>query len=182
MVSAGLLLSRQGPCGLPAVRAAKSRPTPRRRSSAKRERHGQPKTEKAAPVGLVVVLGFKVPHIASLMRATGHRVAKTPANVFAGTPIFMSACGSGLPSLLHGSGIADLGHARSPGMGAAAGTCGRSGSRDDKSDRGDRSASTSDHGASGSTDVGTCRACQKRGRRSSHPVMCSRGCSFKIFR
>ena len=34
MASAGLLLSRQGPCGLPAVRAAKSRPTPRRRSSA----------------------------------------------------------------------------------------------------------------------------------------------------
>ena len=38
MVSAGLLLSRQGPCGLPAVCAAKSRPTPRRRSSAKRVR------------------------------------------------------------------------------------------------------------------------------------------------
>ncbi len=33
MVSAGLLLSRQGPCGLPAVCAARSRPTPRRRSS-----------------------------------------------------------------------------------------------------------------------------------------------------
>jgi hypothetical protein len=32
MVSAGLLLSRQGPCGLPALRATKSRPTPRRRS------------------------------------------------------------------------------------------------------------------------------------------------------
>src|SRR5674476_1534295 len=31
MVSAGLMLSRQGPCGLPALRAAKSRPTPRRR-------------------------------------------------------------------------------------------------------------------------------------------------------
>jgi hypothetical protein len=30
MVSAGLLLSRQGPCGLPAVFAVKSRPTPRR--------------------------------------------------------------------------------------------------------------------------------------------------------
>ena len=38
MVSAGLLLSRQGPCGLPAVCAARSRPTPRRRSSAKRVR------------------------------------------------------------------------------------------------------------------------------------------------
>ena len=38
MVSAGLLLSRQGPCGLPAICAAKSRPTPRRRSSAKRVR------------------------------------------------------------------------------------------------------------------------------------------------
>ena len=35
MVSAGLLLSRQGPYGLPTVRAAKSRPMPRRRSSAK---------------------------------------------------------------------------------------------------------------------------------------------------
>ena len=33
-VRAGLLLSRQGPCGLPAVCAARSRPTPRRRSSA----------------------------------------------------------------------------------------------------------------------------------------------------
>src|SRR5215216_7186092 len=28
VVSAGLLASRQGPCGLPAVRAARSRPTP----------------------------------------------------------------------------------------------------------------------------------------------------------
>src|SRR3954464_6799528 len=36
MFSAGLLLSRQGPCGAPAVCAAKSWPTPRRRSSAKR--------------------------------------------------------------------------------------------------------------------------------------------------
>src|SRR5690242_4016487 len=36
MVSAGLLLSRQGPCGLPAVLAARSWPTPRRRNSAKR--------------------------------------------------------------------------------------------------------------------------------------------------
>ena len=36
IVSAGLLLSRQGPCGLPAVCAARSRPTPRRRSSANR--------------------------------------------------------------------------------------------------------------------------------------------------
>jgi hypothetical protein len=36
MVSEGLLLSRQRPCGLPAVFAARSRPTPRRRSSAKR--------------------------------------------------------------------------------------------------------------------------------------------------
>ena len=35
---AGLLLSRQGPCRLPAVCAAKSRPTPRRRSSANRVR------------------------------------------------------------------------------------------------------------------------------------------------
>ncbi len=34
MASAGLLLSRHGPCGLPAVWAARSRPTPRRRSSA----------------------------------------------------------------------------------------------------------------------------------------------------
>src|SRR3954468_1245812 len=38
MFSAGLLLSRQGPCGAPAVCAAKSWPTPRRRSSAKRVR------------------------------------------------------------------------------------------------------------------------------------------------
>src|SRR5260370_137667 len=38
MVSAGLLLSRQGPCGLPAVCAVRSRPTPRRRSLAKRVR------------------------------------------------------------------------------------------------------------------------------------------------
>src|SRR5271168_3800766 len=37
-VRAGLLLSRQGPCGLPAVCAARSRPTPRRRSSANRVR------------------------------------------------------------------------------------------------------------------------------------------------
>src|SRR5438128_2032424 len=36
MVSAGLFASRQGPCGLPAVCAARSRPTPRRRSSANR--------------------------------------------------------------------------------------------------------------------------------------------------
>jgi hypothetical protein len=36
LVSAGLFASRQGPCGLPAVCAAWSRPTPRRRSSAKR--------------------------------------------------------------------------------------------------------------------------------------------------
>src|SRR5690242_9933067 len=36
MVSAGLFASRQGPCGLPAVCAARSRPTPQRRSSAKR--------------------------------------------------------------------------------------------------------------------------------------------------
>jgi hypothetical protein len=35
---AGLLLSRQGPCGLPAACAARSRPTPRRRSSANRFR------------------------------------------------------------------------------------------------------------------------------------------------
>ena len=42
MVSAGLLLSRQGPCGLPAVCAARSRPTPRRRSSAKRVRPALP--------------------------------------------------------------------------------------------------------------------------------------------
>src|SRR5664280_2219461 len=33
MLRAGLLPSRQGPCGLPAVCAARSRPTPRRRSS-----------------------------------------------------------------------------------------------------------------------------------------------------
>jgi hypothetical protein len=38
MVSAGLFASRHGPCGLPAVFAARSRPTPRRRSSAKRVR------------------------------------------------------------------------------------------------------------------------------------------------
>src|SRR5215212_5630762 len=38
MFSAGLLLSRQGPCGAPTVCAAKSWPTPRRRSSAKRVR------------------------------------------------------------------------------------------------------------------------------------------------
>src|SRR4051794_3050025 len=38
MFSAGLWLSRQGPCGAPAVCAAKSWPTPRRRSSAKRVR------------------------------------------------------------------------------------------------------------------------------------------------
>src|SRR5215831_1290995 len=38
MVSAGLFASRQGPCGLPAVCAARSRPTPQRRSSAKRVR------------------------------------------------------------------------------------------------------------------------------------------------
>jgi hypothetical protein len=36
MVSAGLFASRQGPCGFPAVCAARFRPTPRRRSSAKR--------------------------------------------------------------------------------------------------------------------------------------------------
>lgn len=36
MASAGLLLSRQGPCELPAALAAKSLPTPQRRSSAKR--------------------------------------------------------------------------------------------------------------------------------------------------
>src|SRR6266498_773142 len=36
MVSAGLFASRHGPCGLPAVCAARSRPTPQRRSSAKR--------------------------------------------------------------------------------------------------------------------------------------------------
>jgi hypothetical protein len=36
MVSAGPLASRQGPCGLPAVCAARSRPTPWRRSSANR--------------------------------------------------------------------------------------------------------------------------------------------------
>lgn len=35
MASAGLLLMRQGPCALPAVRAASSCPMPRRRSSAK---------------------------------------------------------------------------------------------------------------------------------------------------
>jgi hypothetical protein len=35
MASAGLFASRHGPCGLPAVFAARSRPTPRRRSSAK---------------------------------------------------------------------------------------------------------------------------------------------------
>src|ERR1700678_3845865 len=38
MAGAGLLLSRQGPWGLPAVCAARSRPTPRRRSSANRVR------------------------------------------------------------------------------------------------------------------------------------------------
>src|SRR5437764_3162025 len=38
MVSAGLFAIRHGPCGLPAVCAAKSRPTPRRRSLAKRVR------------------------------------------------------------------------------------------------------------------------------------------------
>ena len=36
MVSAGLFASRQGPCGLPAVCAARSRPTPQRRSSVNR--------------------------------------------------------------------------------------------------------------------------------------------------
>src|SRR5258708_8169978 len=36
MASAGLLLSRQGPRGLPAVFAARARPTPQRRSFAKR--------------------------------------------------------------------------------------------------------------------------------------------------
>jgi hypothetical protein len=36
LVSAGLFASRQGPCGLPAVCAARSRSTPQRRSSAKR--------------------------------------------------------------------------------------------------------------------------------------------------
>jgi hypothetical protein len=36
MWSAGLTASRQGPWGLPAVFAARSRPTPQRRSSAKR--------------------------------------------------------------------------------------------------------------------------------------------------
>ena len=36
MVSAGLFASRQGPCGFPAVCAARFRPTPRRRSSTKR--------------------------------------------------------------------------------------------------------------------------------------------------
>src|SRR5712664_793891 len=36
LVSAGLFASGQGPCGLPAVCAARSRPTPQRRSSAKR--------------------------------------------------------------------------------------------------------------------------------------------------
>ena len=38
MASLGLFASRHGPCGLPAVFAARSRPTPRRRSSAKRVR------------------------------------------------------------------------------------------------------------------------------------------------
>ena len=38
MANAGLLLSRHGPWALPAVCAAKSLPTPRRRSSAKRVR------------------------------------------------------------------------------------------------------------------------------------------------
>ena len=38
MARAGLFASRQGPCGLPAAFAARSRPTPRRRSSAKRAR------------------------------------------------------------------------------------------------------------------------------------------------
>src|SRR5713226_10022804 len=36
--SARLTASRQGPCGLPAVVAARTRPTPQRRSSAKRAR------------------------------------------------------------------------------------------------------------------------------------------------
>src|SRR5438270_10181553 len=36
ILRAGLFASRQGPCGLPAVCAARSRPTPQRRSSANR--------------------------------------------------------------------------------------------------------------------------------------------------
>src|SRR5258708_39996602 len=36
VLSAGLCASRQGPCGLPAVCAARARPTPQRRTSAKR--------------------------------------------------------------------------------------------------------------------------------------------------